>query len=84
MCPSRMWPVSKRVNVSGLGDDDPSLAQPSCARKQPHHVSDLKTCGHNVDLKKPAQKAVLHVGGINQHQNDGEPASGKKNKALEE
>jgi hypothetical protein len=39
---------------------------------------------HNVDLKKPAQKAVLHVGGINQDQNDGEPASGKKNKALEE
>jgi len=21
----RMWPVSKRVNVSGRGDDDPSL-----------------------------------------------------------
>jgi hypothetical protein len=24
----RMWPVSKRVNVSGLGDDDPSLTEP--------------------------------------------------------
>jgi hypothetical protein len=24
----RMWPVSKRVNVSGRGDDDPSLIKP--------------------------------------------------------
>jgi len=24
----RMWPVSKRVNVSGRGDDDPSLIEP--------------------------------------------------------
>ena len=24
----RMWPVSKRVNVSGRGDDDPSLVEP--------------------------------------------------------
>ena len=24
----RMWPVSRRVNVSGLGDDDPSLIDP--------------------------------------------------------
>jgi putative SOS response-associated peptidase YedK len=24
----RMWPVSKRVNVSGYGDDDPSLIEP--------------------------------------------------------
>ncbi len=24
----RMWPVSKRVNVSGRGDDDPSLDEP--------------------------------------------------------
>jgi putative SOS response-associated peptidase YedK len=24
----RMWPVSKRVNVSGQGDDDPSLIEP--------------------------------------------------------
>jgi putative SOS response-associated peptidase YedK len=24
---SRMWPVSKRVNVSGRGDDDPSLIE---------------------------------------------------------
>jgi len=24
----RMWPVSKRVNVSGWGDDDPSLIEP--------------------------------------------------------
>jgi putative SOS response-associated peptidase YedK len=24
----RMWPVSKRVNVSGKGDDDPSLVKP--------------------------------------------------------
>jgi hypothetical protein len=23
-----MWPVSKRVNVSGWGDDDPSLTEP--------------------------------------------------------
>ena len=23
----RMWPVSKRVNVSGRGDDDPSLIE---------------------------------------------------------
>jgi hypothetical protein len=23
-----MWPVSKRVNVSGLEDDDPSLIEP--------------------------------------------------------
>ena len=23
-----MWPVSKRVNVSGRGDDDPSLIEP--------------------------------------------------------
>jgi putative SOS response-associated peptidase YedK len=23
----RMWPVSKRVNVSGRGDDDPSLVE---------------------------------------------------------
>ena len=23
-----MWPVSKRVNVSGRGDDDPSLVEP--------------------------------------------------------
>jgi hypothetical protein len=23
----RMWPVSKRVNVSGVGDDDPSLSE---------------------------------------------------------
>jgi hypothetical protein len=23
-----MWPVSKRVNVSGVGDDDPSLVEP--------------------------------------------------------
>ncbi len=25
----RMWPVSKRVNVSGQGDDDPSLVEPA-------------------------------------------------------
>ncbi len=25
----RMWPVSKRVNVSGQGDDDPSLIEPA-------------------------------------------------------
>ena len=24
----RMWPVSKRVNVLGRGDDDPSLIEP--------------------------------------------------------
>ena len=24
----RMWPVSKRVNFSGRGDDDPSLIEP--------------------------------------------------------
>ena len=24
----RMWPVSKRVNVSGRGDDDPGLIEP--------------------------------------------------------
>jgi putative SOS response-associated peptidase YedK len=24
----RMWPVSKRVSVSGRGDDDPSLIEP--------------------------------------------------------
>jgi putative SOS response-associated peptidase YedK len=24
----RMWPVSKLVNVSGRGDDDPSLIEP--------------------------------------------------------
>jgi putative SOS response-associated peptidase YedK len=24
----RMWPVSNRVNVSGRGDDDPSLIEP--------------------------------------------------------
>jgi putative SOS response-associated peptidase YedK len=24
----RMWPVSKRVNVSGWGDDDPNLIEP--------------------------------------------------------
>jgi putative SOS response-associated peptidase YedK len=24
----RMWPVSKRVNASGRGDDDPSLIEP--------------------------------------------------------
>jgi putative SOS response-associated peptidase YedK len=24
-----MWPVSKRVNVSGRGDDDPSLIEPA-------------------------------------------------------
>ena len=24
----RMWPVSKRVNVSGRSDDDPSLIEP--------------------------------------------------------
>ena len=24
----RIWPVSKRVNVSGRGDDDPSLVEP--------------------------------------------------------
>jgi len=24
----RMWPVSKRVNVSGRGDDDPNLIEP--------------------------------------------------------
>jgi putative SOS response-associated peptidase YedK len=24
----RVWPVSKRVNVSGRGDDDPSLIEP--------------------------------------------------------
>jgi putative SOS response-associated peptidase YedK len=24
----RMWPVSKRVNVSGQGDDDPGLVEP--------------------------------------------------------
>ena len=24
----RMWPVSKRANVSGRGDDDPGLIQP--------------------------------------------------------
>jgi hypothetical protein len=24
----RMWPVSKRVNVSSRGDDDPSLIEP--------------------------------------------------------
>ena len=24
----RMWPVSKRVNVSGRGDDDPGLVEP--------------------------------------------------------
>jgi len=24
----RMWPVSKRANVSGRGDDDPSLIEP--------------------------------------------------------
>jgi putative SOS response-associated peptidase YedK len=24
----RMWPVWKRVNVSGRGDDDPSLIEP--------------------------------------------------------
>ena len=24
----RMWPVSKRVNVSGRGDDDPTLIEP--------------------------------------------------------
>ena len=24
----RMWPVSKRVNMSGRGDDDPSLIEP--------------------------------------------------------
>ena len=24
----RMWPVSKRFNVSGRGDDDPSLIEP--------------------------------------------------------
>ena len=24
----RMWPVSKRVNVSGRGDDDPGLIKP--------------------------------------------------------
>ncbi len=24
----RMWPVSKRVNVSGRGEDDPSLIEP--------------------------------------------------------
>ena len=25
----RMWPVSKRVNVSGRGDDDPRLIEPA-------------------------------------------------------
>jgi putative SOS response-associated peptidase YedK len=25
----RMWPVSKRVNASGRGDDDPSLIEPA-------------------------------------------------------
>lgn len=24
----RMWPVSKQVNVSGRGDDDPNLIEP--------------------------------------------------------
>jgi len=24
----RMWPVSKRVNASGRGDDDPGLIEP--------------------------------------------------------
>jgi hypothetical protein len=49
-----------------------------------NHVADLKTCGQYDDLKKPAQQAVLNVRGVGQSQNDGEPASGNKNKALEE
>jgi putative SOS response-associated peptidase YedK len=24
----RLWPVSKRVNISGQGDDDPGLIEP--------------------------------------------------------
>jgi hypothetical protein len=35
-------------------------------------------------LNKRASKAVLYIRGVGQNQNDGKPASRKKNKALEE
>jgi hypothetical protein len=54
------------------------------ARDQSNDVADLEACGQHDELNKAAQKAVLHVRGVNQNQNDGEPTSGNKNKRLEE
>ena len=54
------------------------------ARDQSNDVADLEACGQHAELEKPAEKAVLDVRGVNQNQNDGEPASGNKNKPLEE
>jgi len=53
-------------------------------RNQSNDVADLEACGQHAELEKPAEKAVLHVPGVNQNKNGGEPTSGNKNKPLEE
>jgi hypothetical protein len=53
-------------------------------RDQSNDVADLEACGQHNELEKPAEKAVLHVRGVNQNQNGGEPTSGNKSKPLEE
>jgi hypothetical protein len=45
-----------------LGNHIHHAAWREVAREQSQHVSDLKTCGHNVDLKKAAQKARFPMG----------------------
>ena len=47
-------------------------------------VADLEACGQHGELKKRAYRAVIHVRGVGENQNDGETASPKKNKPLKE
>jgi len=53
-------------------------------RDQSNDVADLEACGQHNELEKPAEKAALHVRGVNQNQNGYEPTSRNKSKPLEE
>jgi hypothetical protein len=53
-------------------------------RDQSNDVADLEACCQHAKLEKPAEKAFLHVRGVNQNQNGDEPTSRNKNKPLEE
>jgi hypothetical protein len=60
------------------------MCKAEVARDQSNDVPNLETRDEHDGLNKRAQKAVLHVRGAGENQNDGETASRKKNKTLEE
>jgi len=53
-------------------------------RDRSDHVANLEACNQHDELEKPSEKAVLHVRGAGENQNDGETVSWKKNKTLKE